>query len=235
MKSRCEKCRFHASEYFGVKALGAGCDYLSFTGKSRIAQVYKQLGVKTLTEEAEALLQPKNCSFFEPGERKLLPGTRLRQYRCSFDEAAARRLWEQGACDREIAEATGATRAQIGGWRRKRGLACRYERVRLSAARDEAGQELRRLWEQGMTDKQIAAVLGVSGAAVGSLRKEMGLENRYRPHPIDRERVLRLLAEGKNDREIAEALGRRTSAVQKWRKRHGIPSRREKEKAHEEV
>ena len=41
-----------------------GCNYSVLNDKTRLAQVYKMLGVTRLTPEAKELMRPKNCPFF---------------------------------------------------------------------------------------------------------------------------------------------------------------------------
>ena len=159
------------------------CSYLSYTGHSRLTQVYKQLGVKKLTPEAERLLEPKHCPFFDEGERGRMPGTRPRVSNRRWDEGKALRLWREGKCDREIAEAVGATRATIGNWRRCRGLAIHYEREtdgQHSRVTEAQQDRLCALWEQGLTDREIGEALSLPRTTVAACRKRLGLESKHR-------------------------------------------------------
>ena len=107
-----------------------GCDYMGMTHKSRLVQVYSRLGVKTLTREARRMLEPRNCPFFEPGERGRVvslqmptPHRREREARSfRFDTGEARRLYEQGLNDEEIRLRVGCARRTVTEWRLANGL-----------------------------------------------------------------------------------------------------------------
>lgn len=112
-----------------------GCNYSVMNNKTRLAQVYKRLGVNRLTPEAKELLRPRNCPFFEAGRRRRLQQTPItldgsRPWKAhrhlSFDEDAARAMYEQGANDREIAETVGTSSRVICQWRQRRGLPSPY-------------------------------------------------------------------------------------------------------------
>lgn len=112
-----------------------GCNYSVMNNKTRLAQVYKRLGVNRLTPEAKELLRPRNCPFFEAGRRRRLQQTPItldgsRPWKAhrhlSFDEDAARAMYEQGANDREIAETVGTSSGVICQWRQRRGLPSPY-------------------------------------------------------------------------------------------------------------
>lgn len=112
-----------------------GCNYSVMNDKTRLAQVYKMLGVTRLTPEAKELMRPRNCPFFEKGKRRKLPRNAIKldgsqpwknNRRLSFNEAAARAMYEQGANDRQIADAVGTSSRTICMWRQRRGLPSPY-------------------------------------------------------------------------------------------------------------
>ena len=57
-------CVYHASLWDGI-ANKVNCDYFAATGKSRVLEAYKRLGVDEMTDEARELLRPKNCPCFK--------------------------------------------------------------------------------------------------------------------------------------------------------------------------
>lgn len=67
--TRCQRCKFCAGKNDNAH-LQNSCDYLMIARKSRVAQIYTLLGVKTLTPYARWLLDPQHCIFFEPGKRR---------------------------------------------------------------------------------------------------------------------------------------------------------------------
>lgn len=114
-----------------------GCNYSVLNDKTRLAQVYKMLGVTRLTPEAVEMMRPRNCPFFEKGKRRKLPvthitlsGSQVRTInrRLSFNEAAARELYRAGANDHEIAEAMNVNARTIAAWRKRNGLPSLYWR-----------------------------------------------------------------------------------------------------------
>lgn len=112
-----------------------GCNYSVYNDKTRLIQVYKRLGVNSLTPEAKELMRPRNCLFCVPGKRMRQPpkaisldGSRPRKNkrRLSFNEEAAKALYDQGANDREIGDAVGTSARVICEWRKRRGLPSTY-------------------------------------------------------------------------------------------------------------
>ena len=193
---RCDKCRFRGLDSTDNRSYTNGCDYMSMTGNSRLKGVYQMLGVKRLTKEAQELLRPENCPFFEKGKRG--------QVR-ALDMLSRRRL-EEGQAPAPAAKGAGNAK------RKKR---------RRKIDTDFA----MRLYRSGMLDREIAAQIGVSANAVNSWRKGEGLPSNAPPRRSpDGEAIRALHAQGLNDREIGRKLGMRPVAVCKWRHKHGLPS-----------
>ena len=111
-----------------------GCNYSVLNDKTRLAQVYKMLGVTRLTPEAKELLRSRNCPFYEQGKKKraaklsitIKPAGARRKRRVSFNEAAAKELYLKRASDREIGEAVGASTSAIHYWRKRNHLPTFY-------------------------------------------------------------------------------------------------------------
>ena len=115
-RKRCRSCRYSGASYGGV------CDYLSITGRSRIAQ-----------ETPEDAGRP--CRFYESGRRairreKILvvprsePTVALKttgpNYRYSQDRMLT--LYRQGLSDREISVMMGCSKATARQFRRRNSL-----------------------------------------------------------------------------------------------------------------
>lgn len=88
------------------------CNYMMFTGKSRIAQI----------PDKKARRDWANCPCFQEGQNlkgKLFsPG----ELRLAYDWAEAYKLYRAGALDRDIAAAIGCSVSGVKWWRRKSGL-----------------------------------------------------------------------------------------------------------------
>lgn len=61
---RCELCIYRGT----INGQDAGCAYLQITGKSRLAKVYKRLGVNHITDEVHEELKPENCRHYQKGK-----------------------------------------------------------------------------------------------------------------------------------------------------------------------
>ena len=166
------------------RAFDGACCYHAIEGKSRIAQIYKELGVTKVTDEVRERLRPKNCRFYEHGrsraEKKqmLLPGSSGRSP-CKMDahEAEARRLYDEGLQDAQIAEKLGLSKVTVFEWRKKKGLPAHPKESRMRQHEDEA----RRLYDEGKTDREIGDAVGVTTSTVFRWRKDNGLPTKYQP------------------------------------------------------
>lgn len=111
-----------------------GCNYAVLNDKTRLAQVYKKLGVNRLTPEAKELLRPRNCPFYEQGKRQrgakrsiTIKSAGVRRHRrVTFNESVAKVLYMKRASDREIGKAVGASTSAIQHWRKRNGLPTFY-------------------------------------------------------------------------------------------------------------
>ncbi len=81
------------------------------------------------------------------------------------------------------------------------------------------------LYNDGLSDAEIAARLHVTVNTIGHWRRMRGLPPHFKPvqRPVwypDREQLYR---EGLSDGEIAERLGERSEIIRSWRNRRGYP------------
>lgn len=197
---RCKKCRYRGADSVDNRQYGNGCDYMSMTHKSRLAQVYKQLGVWRLTPEVQSLLKPENCPFFEKGSRgrslaldmltrrppesaALFPTQPdpekppKKRSRRKLDVELARQLHRSGMLDREIGAALGVTANAINCWRRREGLPSNAPPVKRLP-----GDRIRALHAQGLNDREIGAALGIKPVAVCKWRHSHGLPSNFDAH-----------------------------------------------------
>ena len=221
------KCRrdclyANISEHFHLSF--HGCNYLSITGKSRVAAVYKKLGVDYLSEEAARLLEPENCPCYRwNGKKKRKRAKTEATLPCSEENRRRlRELWREGKTDRQIAEELGMRENRVGRWRRALGLPVNRVSGRVIFDWDRA----RVLHDKGLSDRQIAEALGCSDQAVWRWRKQEGLlSNRsVATTKIDYGKVKELYEAGLNDREIADKLGCSDGSIYHWRERESLPA-----------
>lgn len=98
-----------------------------------------------------------------------------------------------------------------------------YEREYVPPAPEE---ELMRLYEKGLTDRQIAEATGCRVAAVFEWRDVRGLEtkNRDRMKKSDDNQLAALYGQGLKDADIAAKSGLSKTSVVYWRKKNGLPA-----------
>lgn len=165
------RCRFRGSD--------GCCYYHTIMGATRLAQLYKRLGVKTLTDEVREQLRPKNCGFFEAGKFDnrarpiVLQGSHVERERRPkrMDEREARRLYRAGKNDVQIAAELEVTRQSVSNWRKREGLPAVIHMNLISFDEKKA----MRLYKAGKTDGQIGAAVGKSGETIYKWRTRRGL------------------------------------------------------------
>ncbi|MBQ1235960.1 MAG: helix-turn-helix domain-containing protein [Oscillospiraceae bacterium] len=109
-------------------------------------------------------------------KRKNLPRMKRTYARFNFDQAKARVLYQAGKSDKEIADAVGVHRGTIGKWRDENNLPCNVN-VFIPVSHLDWDKALR-MYEEGRTDKEIAAALGCSGQYIGKWRKKNKLPSK---------------------------------------------------------
>ena len=165
------RCRFRGSD--------GCCYYHMIMGKTRLVQLYKLIGAKTLTDEVRELLRPKNCGFFEPGKFEnrvrtiVLQGSHVERDKRPkrMAESEARKLYQEGKNDAEIAAALEVSRQTVSKWRKRVGLQAVIHLNRMTFDEKKA----MRLYKKGKTDGQIGAAVGKSAEAICKWRWRRGL------------------------------------------------------------
>lgn len=121
----------------------------------------------------------KGCTVYEQIENRrerqqlsLAPST-ANLNRKSLDKAEAYRLYKSGANDREIAEAMQLQNSTVSRWRIRSNLPSQ-----ASIYATKQAKQLRDLFENGASDKEIGETLGVGIDRVKGLRNEYGLLRR---------------------------------------------------------
>ena len=137
----CEDCRFYCKD---TKT----CDYLLTTDKCRPCP------------------PGKGCTAKEPD-------IMVKGKRCRWDPVKARELYQQGMSDPAIAREVGTTSYTISWWRKRNNLPANHTHV--PGKRDWSREEARRLYDQGMIDKEIAQAVGVTTGAIFKWRRREGL------------------------------------------------------------
>lgn len=143
-----ERCRHPDCIYRNRSdpAKSGNCDYLRLEGKSRTASL------------PERLKLPANCPFYVPD------GTTPPETPTTWKDMA-RRLYDAGATDREIADTLGKSIQHIGTTRRRA--------WKLPPNPDKRGPDERidyaratELYRNGLNDREIAKCLGCSTSAI---------------------------------------------------------------------
>lgn len=97
-----------------VKGSPNSCNYIMFTGESRIAQI----------PDKKARRDWANCPCYLKGKALRGHPYMPESMRPIYDWAKGRKLYREGALDSEIAEALGCTKSAVKWWRRQNGLPC---------------------------------------------------------------------------------------------------------------
>lgn len=229
------KCIYLGQHYAGV------CDYLSKTGKSRIAQIAKEMQLPTTHEDVISLADGKVCPFYrQRGEdekplQAVLAEMRFRAAakkqkknkkfapKVTDEEAKRIRKWyNKGLSDKHIAEKENVPEYKVRAWREKNKLESNFLKKR---ALDE--KKAMKLYRMGMTDVEIAKELGRSAPSIYSWRCREGLSANLKTTRLQKEKQelrTRLYREGATDEQIAEQTGTAKSTVRAWRQYHKLPA-----------
>ncbi len=90
---------------------------------------------------------------------------------------------------------------------------------------DEEHQRRMELYREGLTDGEIADIVGVKTCTIWEWRNKTGLNPNVNVGGLskkDIDRRKKLIKKGLSDREVAERIGIETSALQKWRNENRI-------------
>ena len=148
-------CKYWKSPASGIEHT---CDYMMLTGHSRIAQI----------KDRKIRGDFARCPVFEKGQRQkqrnIEPDTRPVRY----DWTLGRKLYKEGASDREIGDALGCDKKTVRQWRARHHLPSKKP-IRFDW---DLG---RKLYDAGALDREIAEVLGCAHKTVEWWRRENGL------------------------------------------------------------
>lgn len=183
------------------------CNYAGIEGRTRVAQVYKMLGVDHMTDEAREMLSGYKCPFSKPTERPIPGAERIRQI-------------EQEYHRRELKQKK--IREELMGVKPGRGK-------RPSKYNWDRAMELHR---EGKNAREIAEALGCSRMLVQKWKNQENLCQSLGAKPkYDWELAHRMLREGFSTREIAAELGCGKTTVEEWKRRNGLQRKQQTAKA----
>ena len=203
-QGRCPSCMYQGEMHTGDRARPS-CAYILITGHSRLKEAYRRLGVKELTKEVRKALEPANCRCYRKGtqqrdeSQKRVPLVSSDPVRARATEARVR----ANAAKKKEEERERILKKQ------KRS----YTKPDRPPTVDPV--KGRELYEKGMTDREIANVLGIGPGSVWYWRKMNGLPPVAKnAEPPD---FNALWKQGLTDQEIAERSGKSRRTVQTWR------------------
>lgn len=167
-KPKCRGC------YYAGKDVP--CEYILVTGRS--------------PQKDGAHIDPEGdggCELYKKGKREPTPVRPLpapkrkppkEDRRRKIDGVKCLELYGNGATDRELAEKMGVTPHTIGKWRQARNLPPNgkaREWYRPPGQSHYSAPAVRKAWEAGATDRELAEMTGTTTAAARNWRKRNGL------------------------------------------------------------
>ena len=99
-------------------------------------------------------------------KKKIAPPAQL-------DTEEAKRLYDLGLCDREMAERLGVQKTIVRNWRQRKGILCNPEK--LKRVPEQLQEERMRLYKMGLTDGEIGKLVGLTKAGIQSWRRANNL------------------------------------------------------------
>lgn len=213
-QGRCLTCVYQGKLHTGDRARPS-CAYLLLTGHSRVKAAYKRLHVTEMTDEVREALKPANCRQFKKGD----PMRDDKEHRVAvISSDPERALATELRIRAKAAQKKEAERERI------------LQKQKRSYTKPERPptvdpKKARELYDQGMTDGQIAQALGIGKGSVWYWRKMNGLKPvvQERPEPP---RFGELYNRGMTDQQIAETTGQSQRAVQRWRYKNHLRANR---------
>ena len=202
--SRCEECAYRGEIRTG-DVERTSCAYILITGHSRLKDAYRRLGVKELTKEVRKALEPENCRCYRKGT-PMRDDSQTRVPLVSSDPVRAKAT--EARVRANAARKKEAERERI------------LKKEKRSYTKPERPPTVdpvkgRELYDKGMTDREIANVLGIGPGSVWYWRKMNGLppvkKQAEPPHFGE------LYDQGMADLEIAKRSGVPKRTVQSWR------------------
>lgn len=218
-KEKCHECIFRGDGFTCV-----GCDYFTITGHVRGAVPAEECTHfrkgDRMTKGEYRLLQDV---LREKPKRKRNPGAGAK---LKYDWDLARKMYDTGCNDGEIARKLGCVSSTVRTWRIQNNLPAHatvggsQKRFDWSLARE--------LYDKGYDDEVISGAIGCARVTVEKWRIRRGLpsnaaEKRGRK-TLDWDKAKELYDRGLSDREIAEKIGGSRKSVEKWRSRNGLPA-----------
>ena len=156
--STCPGCRYFSPIGNSRNCIRV-CNYAYFRGETIAAQIKKNPELKHSGRE---------CSFREQESNR-------HRARPEYEEEA-RRLYDAGLCDREIAEKVGVSRNAISNWRFRYQLPCIPDTKPRAYARIVDRATFLKLYSAGHTDAEIAQLIGCSPRTCEKWRHKLGLK-----------------------------------------------------------
>ena len=144
-----------------------------------------------------------------------------------WDTGFAKRMYDRGASDAEIAKAVGAGIAELKAYRKRNWGAANFKKEEGTRAKWDTEKGLA-LYKQGLPDAEIAKALGIPTKSLSSYRnyhwgeKNPSTNKGGRPKGTtgwDKEKGFELFLQGMNDAQIALALGTTDTSVSNYRRR----------------
>lgn len=148
--------------------------------------------------------------------------------RMKWDTAFAKRMYDRGATDEEIAKAVGAGIAELKSYRKRKWGKANCKAGKSSRAKWDTRKGFE-LYKQGLPDAEIARELGITTKTLSNYRAyHWGARNASknkggRPYGgtgWDKGKGFALYMQGVKDAEIARQLGATEAAVANYRRRH---------------
>lgn len=212
-QGRCLECAYQGELHTGDRARPS-CAYILITGHSRLKEAYRRLGVKELTKEVREALEPANCRCYRKGTPQR-DDSQTRVPLVSSDPVRAKAT--EARVRANAARKKEAERERI----LKKEKRSYTKPDRPPTVDPVKGREL---YDQGMTDREIANVLGIGPGSVWYWRKMNGLP------PVKKQaeppRFGELWKQGLTDEEIAEQTGESQRKVQHWRYKNRLQANR---------
>lgn len=215
------------------------CLYSAIEGKTKMAQVCKELGLPPTHKDVRERMQWENCTFFvwdkkgdiDAGLKKSDPDSKKESWRkqdgpkWKLKEEEIRDLYRKGMNDTDIGEIVGLDRKVIRQWRIGHDLP---NNVRNDMIQQKRNEEIMELYTKGLSDKEIAQKIGVTPGYIWKWRTDRGLKLKAKKS-LDRTLFEKLYREGKTDVEISRELGCSSETIRNWRKKEGLELNRKQD------
>ena len=218
-RNKCKQCIFRGDSYDLV-----GCDYATITGHVRGAIPPEECTHfrkgERITKAEYRLLKAALASAPEKKRKKRAPGAGKKE---KYDWSIARKLYDGGKNDGEIGREMGINPRSVKSWRNRNDLPANTETGGRWKELDWG--EVRKLYDRGKNDKELAAAFGVSVNTIFKWRHHEKLPARGagRKPKHDWDAIKELYDAGMNDKEIERKSGVSRKAVWKWRNRNKLP------------